>query len=149
LSVDGLPPGVLVGVGLVWLPFVLGGALAFVLVKLVNRYTGWRGECPECRRWWARVFLGRRLIERKKCFGLVTRRSYSSSSGCVHGSRWQPGSLGNQPVNGSSSPCGTTTWVERVPVIRLTSRLKYRCRHCAFRWSEIDIKEIEDFDVER
>jgi hypothetical protein len=126
-------------------------AVVGAAVGLVEVCRGIGAACPQCRHWWARTFLSRRLIETKKCFGLVTRSSYTSMSGSVslHGTNWRPDGLGRQEYLGGTSTSGTTTWKERVPVIRTTYRLTYQCRYCGFRWNRAMVVQVEDFDTER
>jgi hypothetical protein len=51
--------------------------------------------------------------------------------------------------SGSVSSSGGTSWQERVPVIRTTYGLRYRCRYCGERWEEERVEQVEDFDIER
>jgi hypothetical protein len=76
-------------------------------------------------------------VERKKCSGLVTRSAHTSTTSHLSGASHYSGS-----VHGSSY----TSWQERVPVIRTTYQLKYRCKHCGWRWSEEQVEQVEDFD---
>jgi hypothetical protein len=148
LALDGVPAAEISALVLV---VFIAAAVVVAVVGLVQVGVGIRAACPQCRRWWARVFLGERLVERKKCFGLVTRRRYTSSSGSVSlpGTSWQPDGLGRQVDSGSSTSSGTPSWQERVPVIRATYRVTYQCKHCAFRWSKLEVEQVEDFDIER
>jgi hypothetical protein len=99
--------------------------------------------CPKCKKWWARVFAGKRLIEQKKCYGLVNRQTNSSSLGL--------GLLfGNHHTySGSSYSASSTRWKERVPVIRTTYLLIDECKFCRARWTREKVEEVEDFDIER
>lgn len=105
--------------------------------------------CPSCHRWWARRFLRETVQEGKKCYGLVTRHADTSvwGSGSSSGTSYSPGSM---PVftnqSGSSSAHGSTSWKERVPVIRTTHLLHYKCNHCDHKWHVVKVKEVEDFE---
>jgi hypothetical protein len=118
---------------------LLGGALPLcgLLVLLTSIGTG----CPKCGKWWAKVDAGTQVRERKKCYGLVTRYAHSSSSGYVSGTSGHQGAW----VSGS----GTTRWQERVPVIRTTCELHYRCRYCHHCWWKEKVEVVEDFDIDR
>jgi hypothetical protein len=126
---------------------VVGGLLIVLLVGVV--IAGRPTICPDCKRWWARVLVSRHPVEQKKCYGLVTRRAYTSSSGSVSGTSHHLGELDYQTLNGSTSSSGTTNWKERVPVIRTTYLLTYRCRYCHTCWERTEVKEVEDFDIDR
>jgi hypothetical protein len=89
------------------------------------------------------------MIERRRCYGFVTRRAYSSSSGSIWGGLTGPGPSQHASFGGSTSSSGTTSWQERVPVIRVRRELLYSCKHCAARWSEVQVEEFEDFDIDR
>lgn len=99
--------------------------------------------CPECKKWWARVHIETRVIAESKCYGLVTRRARSSSSGfaLIFGNH----DTYSVPSHSSSS----TSWKERVPVIRTTYLLSYECKFCRSCWTREKVEEVEDFDIER
>jgi hypothetical protein len=105
--------------------------------------------CPKCGKWWAKVHLGRRIIEQKKCYGLVTRRAHSSSTGWAFGTSHHSGSRHHRSYGGPVYASRTTSWQERVPVIRTTSEWLYWCKYCRFQWEEEEVRDVEDFDIER
>jgi hypothetical protein len=115
------------------LVLVIAGSVGLILFFL-----GTISECPKCNKLWARMCLGRKVIERKKCYGLVTRSAHSSSTGSVSGSGGRSG--------GTVHSSGTTTWQERVPVIRTTYEVYYRCKYCDFRWTVERVEQEEDFE---
>jgi hypothetical protein len=108
---------------------VVAGALIWLLVS-------WVDVCPHCGRWKAVRCFGRRILERKKCFGIVIRRGHSSTYGMIHTSK------GGVPTSSQTS----SQWEERVPVIRTTYEYKMRCRFCRMVWHEEDVAEVEDFE---
>jgi hypothetical protein len=128
--------------------FLIGGVTGLILF-----ITGTLSACPECKKWWARVYLGRRIVEQKKCYGLVTRTAHTSSSGTISGTCSHSGSFhhtGNDGrIHGTTHSSGSTSWEERVPVIRTTYDYYYACKHCRVRWTEEKVNEVEDFDIER
>jgi hypothetical protein len=126
---------------------VVGGLLVVLLVGVV--IAGRPTICPDCKRWWARVLVSRQPVERKKCYGLVTRRAYTRSSGSVSGAAHHWGQTDYQTFNGSTSSSGTTSWQERVPVVRTTYLLTYKCRYCQARWDRTQVEEVEDFEMDR
>jgi hypothetical protein len=62
----------------------------------------------------------------------VTRTARTESSG------W------NQKI-GDISTSGTTRWKERVPVIRSTYRVEYRCCYCGHMTEKVEEDQREDF----
>jgi DNA-directed RNA polymerase subunit RPC12/RpoP len=118
------------------------------IIGLVVLLTSIGTGCPKCGKWWAKVYRGWKILERKKCYGLVTRYASSSSSGFVGGTSYGPGGYTTYH-SGSVSSSGGTNWQERVPVIRTTYELRYRCRYCGGRWEEERVEQVEDFDIER
>ncbi len=124
----------LVAVSVFVLVLVVIYCIALLIMGFVRR-------CPSCGRWWAREYLWRQLIEKKHCYGLVTRTAYTDSWGSYSGS-----STDSVFHHGSISSSGTTRWKERVPVIRSTHDLHYCCEKCDFHWTRREVKEVEDFD---
>lgn len=123
---------------------VVGGIIGLILA-----ITGSRSSCPDCGKWWARVVIGERVLDEKKCYGLVTRRAYSSSSGSISGSSHHWGQADYQNISGNTHSSGSTSWQERVPVIRTTYQLIYECKFCDARWTRERVEEVEDFDIGR
>lgn len=121
---------------------VVGGVVAVGLCAL-----SWalRTACPACGRLWARRYLGESVAERKECYGLVTRSAWSTSGGSYTGSSYTPGHMPTS-YSGSDSSSGSTSWEERVPVIRTTYRLHYECCHCLHLWEGKRVEQVEDFD---
>jgi hypothetical protein len=96
--------------------------------------------CPQCGRWWAAVYQGRRDLRQKHGYALVTRTARAGASGMTI-----PLS-GDNPMS-SHSLSGTITWQERVPVIRTGYENVYCCKYCAAKWSTPHIvQEVENFD---
>src|SRR5262245_27072912 len=127
------------------LAFVLAAGLAvagftYFLVWLSSIGT----ECPKCRRWWAKQWAGRKVLEVRRCYGLVTRRAYTNTTTWGGGTSY----YGHRQAyhSGSSHGFGTTSWQERVPVIRTTYRDSYRCKFCGTEWREDRVEKREDFD---
>lgn len=122
----------------------IGWALCFaaaiaVIVGSALLGAGTHRRCPHCKRWWARVKIGREILKQERCYGLVTRTAHSSSSGSYYGNR-------SSSDGGTVFSSGATSWQERVPVIRTTYELQYECRYCQARWTRNVEKEVEDFD---
>src|SRR5262249_33625653 len=59
-------------VGVLVAAVVIGGIIGLILF-----ISGTNSACPACKKWWAEDYLGRRMIEQKKCYGLVTRSAHS------------------------------------------------------------------------
>jgi hypothetical protein len=98
-----------IGIGLlVALAMLVGG-----IVGLVHMCNGIATKCPECGKWWGKVYLGRRIIERKKCYGLVTRTAYSYSSGSYSGRSSHSGSI-HHSGHGGTIHCATSDNVGRL-----------------------------------
>jgi hypothetical protein len=106
-------------------------------------------QCPECNKRWAKICSGREIVGEKKEFGLVTRHAVTNSTGWVSGTAYNAG--GGQPTHygGPIHHSGTTSWQERVPVIRTTYLHHFRCRFCNHRWTILEVVTTEDFDIER
>lgn len=121
-----------------WLVLCFAAAMA-VIVGSALLGAGTHRRCPHCKRWWARVRVGSRILEQKRCYGLVTRTARSSSSGSYYGNR-------RSSDGGTVFSSGATNWQERVPVIRTTYELQYECRYCQASWTRNVEKEVEDFD---
>jgi hypothetical protein len=120
------------------------GFIALVVGALFA-VSGATQACPSCRRWWVRMNTGETILEQKKCYGLVTRTSYSSSWGSWSGT----GSRSGRSYGGTSSRYGTRSWQVRVPVVRTTYLVHYGCKYCDHRWDQTKVREVEDFDIER
>lgn len=126
----------------IWfLVFVVSAVYLIVWVDSINK--GITTACPQCKKWWAKVFTGERVIEQKKCYGLVKRQAKSNSFGygLLFGNHHTYGG----PFGSSSS----SSWKERVPVIRTTYQLSYECKFCHVQWTRQEVEEVEDFDIER
>lgn len=120
----------------VWLgliPLMFGGVLVALAVLL---WKALQEKCPKCGVANRFGVAGRETIGRKKCFGLVTRRSNSIGLGVL--------SSGDRTSTLGTS--GLTSWEERVPVIRTTYRLHWKCDHCGEKWTTREVEEAEDFD---
>ena len=119
------------GTGLIALSLIFFAAAGIVISGIL---TG----CPNCHRWWASRFLKETVDERKRCYGLVTRRAWTSF--------WGSSRISGSSDSVSSSGSGTTTWQERVPVIRTTYWHHYKCNRCGHAWQVLKVREVEDFE---
>lgn len=113
---------------------VLGGLVALVAGVFG---AGWQRSCPRCSRLFARWFRRTVEVSRERCYGLVTRVARTFGTTNLPGGPGQP----SQQATTSS----TTTWQERVPVIRRTLRHDYACRYCRHTWHQTEVNEEEDF----
>lgn len=104
-------------------------AIVWLICSCVN-------VCPRCRRWKAVRCVQRRVVERKRCYGIVTRRGQSTSHGVIFTNN------GTTPTTSTQS----SEWEERVPVIRTTFKCKMKCRFCHAKWFEEEVEEVEDFE---
>jgi hypothetical protein len=130
--------------------FFVGVTSALAVVVFLIIRTRSRGTvCPECGRMWARLFVVRKVVEEKKCFGLVTRYAQTNSVGWRSGTSHQTGGTHSTSYGGPVFSSGATSWQERVPVIRTTYEEHYQCKYCVAEFVEERIKEVEDFNVER
>jgi hypothetical protein len=122
---------------------VIGAVLA------VGNWLGFR-TCRWCGRLRIPQHLGSTVADRRRCYGLVTRHARTSLWGGYSGRR-SPFSHPDSPTyeSGSIYSSGTTTWKERVPVIRTTHLHHYRCRSCGHKWDEEEVVQKEDFDSPR
>jgi hypothetical protein len=114
--------------------------ITLAIFGIVTLITGFINRCPKCGVWWVKRFLGKQLIERIQCYGLVTRTAHTHTSGSYSGS-----SSGSGFHHGSTSSSGTTRWKERVPVVRSTYQHHYCCKVCNHRWTRTEVVEVEDF----
>jgi hypothetical protein len=129
-----------------------GTLLAGVIVVIVflAMWAGSRGTvCPHCGKWWAKTVVKTEILSAKKSYGLVTRRSFSSSFGSYSGTSQHSGSTHSTWHSGNTSSYGSTRWKERVPVTRTEYQLHCQCKYCAGEWTEEKVHEEEDFDIER
>jgi hypothetical protein len=129
---------VLLALGTVGLLFVIA---YFGLVVALIVWSG-RNACPKCGKWSAIVFVRHRIIDQRRCYGLVTRTAHSSSSGSISGTS-------STSHGGTIHGFGHTSWEERVPVIRTTYLTYHRCKYCQASWANERVEEVEDFDIER
>jgi hypothetical protein len=126
--------------------FMLGGGGVCVILGVILIITGTMTACPKCGKWWARVYLGRTTLEKKRCYGLVTRYAHSSSTGWISGTSRHSGSIHDTSHDGIVHSSGTTSWQERVPVIRTTYELHYECKYCQAHWTKVRVEQVEDFE---
>jgi hypothetical protein len=119
---------------------VLIGAMIGGLIGLPVWFSSIGTKCPECGKWWAKRLVKIETISRKKAFGLVTRTSHSHSTGRISGTSGH---------EGTTHSSGSTSWQERVPVLRTTDLMHYGCKYCHASWTELKDKETEDFEIER
>jgi hypothetical protein len=123
---------------------LIGGPIA-----LIVWITSVGTTCPECGKWWAKTLVKRRIIEQKKCYGLVTRTAHTGSIGSVLGTSSHTGSVHHKSHTGMTFGSGSTSWRERVPVIRTTYLMYYQCKYCQASWTEERVEQVEDFDIKR
>jgi hypothetical protein len=117
---------------------VIGAATVVGIGLLIYKLIGWLSRCPWCRRSFAREHVKTEEISRIYGYGLVTRTAHTQ--GTSHTSSAHTG----RPTTNSQSQ-STTKWKERVPVIRITLRHDYKCKHCPHTWSETENLVKEDF----
>jgi hypothetical protein len=124
-----------IGIGVLWysVGWVAGlGAIALLVWLAVwLAVGGWRSRCLKCGSWWAVEWAEDVKVGEERCYGLVTRTARTSGGGYVAG----------RPVCGSSS----TSWEERVPVIRTTYRRTWRCSRCGHETHTQEVYDQEDF----
>lgn len=94
-------------------------------------------RCPECRAGGTFREVDRRSASRRRCYGLVTRRAYSS------GGAYIPGDSRHRSQYVSTH--GSMSWQERVPVIRTVWQHLHECRAFGFREVRESVEEVEDF----
>jgi DNA-directed RNA polymerase subunit RPC12/RpoP len=123
--------------------FMFFGILIFIgiAVGAVVLSIGISRSCPKCHKMWSKRFWQKKLIGRKRGWGLVTRRAKSSHTSYLPGQTTTSGYQPGQAIFGS----GTTTWKERVPVIRELYRSYFFCASCQHRWEKETEIEYEDF----
>jgi hypothetical protein len=130
------------GVGGILCVLCVAGNFILALILGIN---GSRSRCPKCGSWWARVFVGDILIDRKHAYTTVTRCDpyWGSYTGRPAGSS----GLGDEgTVKGSTS--GWTSRTEQVYVLRETFEDHYQCKFCRHSWTEITTEDSEDFEVD-
>lgn len=126
-------------IGLALVVLCLLGGLGIVVIVVI----GFSYSCPDCGRPWAREFLAEELVDTKKCYGLVTRYGSSYTSGTSSGQG------GGQSWSGQYSGTGSSSWEERVPVIRYLLHDHYECKYCKATWFTERVEEEEDFEIDR
>ncbi|VTS01485.1 unnamed protein product [Gemmata massiliana] len=115
--------------------FVVGviivlGLAGFILLVILG------SRCPECERYFAGERLIRtEVIDVRRCYGLVKRTANTSGA-----------SFNWEKPSGTTESYSTTTYVERVPIVRTTTRRTYKCMYCPRTWSEDEIAEVENFE---
>jgi hypothetical protein len=98
---------------------------------------GRASRCPACRRWWARLSVGRALVDQCHAYKTVTRRDSQSGgfAGIARG-----GLFG-----------GTTWWEtkrrEQIYVLRKTFENYKQCKFCRHPWVIVTKEDTEDFEV--
>jgi hypothetical protein len=140
-------PGLLLLVGVALTALTAVGAFVFLMISLPSYQ---KDGCPKCCRSGGVQLLRHFTLEEKKCDGLVTREAETNSAGWMSQTSWTAGdthhhghmTYGGGPVNMS----GTTTWQERVPVVRTKRLSVYCCKYCLASWGHTSIDEVEDFD---
>jgi hypothetical protein len=131
------------------------GACLLVAAIIIGLYVaddcrrGSKAACPTCKRWWARERENTVVLETKKCYGLVTRCRVTSTSGYYSGSGYSSSGRYSGSQGGTVSGSSYSKWEERVPVIRTTYEHHFHCLFCGDCWPEEEVKEVEDFDIER
>jgi HEAT repeat protein len=107
----------------------IGLLLAFALACAI--YLSF-SRCEKCRAIDEPKEISRHVIDETECYGLVTRTARTYGGGMVAG----------RPGFGS----GSTSWQERVPMVRVTTRTTYRCSACRHETFKDKVEEFEDFD---
>src|SRR5262249_44972874 len=119
--------------------------LAAFITWMILWVKGVFGRCPRCRKRHARQYDGETLVAEERCYGLVTRHASTHSSGSTFGAATAYGQPAPTNYHGTTYSSSSTSWQERVPVIRTTYRLRYHCRFCSNRWSKLETDQVEDF----
>ncbi|VTR95135.1 unnamed protein product [Gemmata massiliana] len=126
-STDGDAPSLTPCIVIVVIVF---GIVGFILLVILG------SRCPECERYFAGERLIRtEVIDVRRCYGLVKRTANTSGT-----------SFNWEKPSGTTESYSTTTYVERVPIVRTTTRRTYKCMYCPRTWSEDEIAEVEDFE---
>jgi ribosomal protein L37E len=124
-----------IGVGVLWYcagwGVGLGSTIVLLVWLVVGLYDGWQSRCLKCGGWWGVELTERVKVGEEQCYGMVTRTARTSGGGYVAG----------RPVHASSS----TSWEERVPIIRTTYRLTWRCNRCGHETYTQEVHDAEDF----
>ncbi len=92
--------------------------------------------CEKCIEWQAMEQIGSQVTNVERCMGLVTRTVQRTTMGVVVTSSGQTARTVTQ---------GQEVRQERVPVIRTTTMLKFRCRFCCHCEEAPRISQEEDF----
>lgn len=146
----------------------MGGLLVGALVPVsavvaIGLFGGWGSadRCPSCGINEGPIYLRRIVQEKKKCYGLVTRVRNTTSVGYTHSTGRYGGDISNSMghrvghsggtvnTSGTTTTSSTSTWEERVPVVRTTYLLFHRCKFCRAAWNTTHVDEVEDFDIDR
>jgi len=124
-----------------FLGLLCGMVVFFGLGILVSLYYAFAPpeapRCPRCGRYNALQPVERKELGRKKCHGLVTRQGSAVHLG---------GSFGNRDPFRPAVFVGSTSHQERAPIIRITYRVTYSCRHCSATQTREEVREVEDFE---
>lgn len=112
------------------------GALAVTVLLVIGVYCCVAPpRCPKCGRRGGYRTVGSVIVAQQPGYGLVTRHARSTHFGDAF--------RGTDSIRTVSF--GTTTYQERVPVVRTTYRVTFQCQHCsALLWHD-RVEEAEDF----
>jgi hypothetical protein len=116
---------------LIFMAFTAVSGVA-VVAWMVYDHNGRRSRCmsPGCGKYFARVVTGRRLLDQRRGYKMVTNHDsiiLSQGSG-----RWTTGSVSRS---------------EQVRVLRQYWEVYYICRVCGYSWSKQTITELTDFNL--
>jgi hypothetical protein len=93
--------------------------------------------CPRCKWWWARQFVGKRLVDQKHAYKTVSRTDTHSGSAVVFGTGGVHAGVGS----------GSTTRKEQVLVLRKFFESDFRCRFCDHLLIKPSQEDTEDFEL--
>ena len=111
-------------------PLMLPGPIA-TLILAVMFYGATDCGCTQCGAYWGKIGRQKTQVGAEQAYGLVTRTSSTSLSG----------SSGKDRVHLS----GSTTWKERVPVLKITYLVFGQCWQCGHKMQWNKTVEKEDF----
>jgi hypothetical protein len=112
------------------------GILLFVGLLAAGAYYFARPKCTYCGVRGRIQETGSSVVSKEPAYGIVTRTDTITKN------RTRPdGTLYNEVTNVKRQ--------ERVPTLRITTRINYQCAACGNKWSRDGVKELEDFSREK
>jgi hypothetical protein len=106
-----------------------------VLLTLFRLYSGWKGSCPTCGRWWA-AERGRSKVERE-----ARRR----------GTRTRWNAFTTLGVDSFGKPTNVTNFIatsEPVDELVVYSRVQWKCRFCCGEWTTREVRTYSVYEEE-